>query len=86
MRFVVLAVLAFVTAANAFAVAPQFWRVRSAEDLLAGEIDGFAVTSRGQLKAAPSVRKVATFTDRKKTATGAGDIKQKRLARPRQDL
>ena len=76
MRFVVLAVLAFVTAANAFAVAPQFWRVRSAEDLLAGEIDGFAVTSRGQLKAAPSVRKVATFTDPfvlSQTATSNGD-------------
>jgi len=63
MRLVVIAALAFVTAADAFAVAPQFWRVRTAEDLLAGEIEGFAVTSRGHLKAAPSVRKVATFTD-----------------------
>jgi hypothetical protein len=50
-------------AANAFAVAPQFWRVRAIEDFLAGDIDGFAVTSRGELRAGPSVRKVATFTD-----------------------
>src|SRR5436189_1807967 len=50
-------------AANAFAVAPQFWRVRSADDFLAGDIDGFAVTSRGELRPGPTVRKLATFTD-----------------------
>jgi hypothetical protein len=46
-----------------FAVAPQFWRVRSADEFLAGEIEGFAVTSRGELRPAPSLRKVASFTD-----------------------
>lgn len=50
-------------AANAFAVAPQFWRVRSVDDFLAGDIDGFVVTSRGELRAGPTMRKVATFTD-----------------------
>src|SRR6266498_2871593 len=50
-------------AVNIFAVAPQFWRVRSAEDFLAGDIDGFAVTSRGELRPGPSVRKIGTFTD-----------------------
>ena len=55
--------VALVFATNAFAVAPQFWRIRTADDFLSGEIEGFAVTSRGQLKAAPSVRKTATFTD-----------------------
>ncbi len=50
-------------AANAFAVAPQFWRVRTAEDFLSGDIDGFAVTSRGELRPGPSVKKLATFTD-----------------------
>ncbi len=50
-------------AGNAFAVAPQFWRIRSAEEFLSGEIDGFAVTSRGELKPAPTVRKLASFTD-----------------------
>src|SRR5947208_15403920 len=50
-------------AASAFAVAPQFWRVRSAEDFLAGDIEGFAVTSRGELRPGPSVRKLGTFTD-----------------------
>jgi hypothetical protein len=52
----------FVTT-HAFAVAPQFWRVQSAEDFLAGELEGFAITSRGELRVAPAMRKVATFTD-----------------------
>jgi outer membrane protein assembly factor BamB len=60
---VLVAFLAFLVAAPVLAVAPQFWRLRTAEDFLAGEIEGFAVTSRGQLKAAPSVRKIASFTD-----------------------
>lgn len=59
-RFVLLAVL---ISTNAFAVAPQFWRVRNAEDFLAGEIDGFSVTSRGELRPGPSLKKLATFND-----------------------
>ena len=58
-----LALAIFFLAANAFAVAPQFWRVRSVEEFLAGDIDGFVVTSRGELRAGPTMRKVATFTD-----------------------
>lgn len=50
-------------ASNLFAVVPQFWRVRNAEDFLAGDIDGFAVTSRGELRPGPSLKKLATFTD-----------------------
>ena len=50
-------------AAQGWAVAPQFWRVRSAEDFLAGDIEGFAVTSRGELRPGPSVRKLATISD-----------------------
>src|SRR5262249_56798386 len=50
-------------AANVFAVAPQFWRVRNAEDFLSGDIDGFAVTSRGELRPGPSVRKVGSFSE-----------------------
>jgi hypothetical protein len=50
-------------ATQAFAVAPQFWRVRTADELLGGEIEGFAVTSRGELRPGPTLRKVATFTD-----------------------
>jgi hypothetical protein len=61
-RSVALAASLFLTLSS-FAVAPQFWRVRSAEDFLAGEIEGFAVTSRGELRPAPSLKKVATFTD-----------------------
>jgi hypothetical protein len=62
MRFRLSLLLLFF-AANVWAVAPQFWRVRSAEDFLAGDIDGFAVTSRGELRPGPSVRKLATISD-----------------------
>src|SRR4028119_471283 len=50
-------------AVNSFAVAPQFWRVGAAEEFLAGELEGFAVTSRGELRVAPAMKKIATFTD-----------------------
>lgn len=55
--------IALFFASTALAVAPQFWRVTSAEDFLAGELDGFAVTSRGELQVAPAMTKIATFTD-----------------------
>jgi hypothetical protein len=54
--------LLFVTT-SAFAVVPQFWRVRNTEDFLGGEVEGFAVTSRGELRPAPAVTKIATFAD-----------------------
>lgn len=50
-------------ATSAFAVVPQFWRVRNTEDFLAGDVNGFAVTSRGELRPAPAVKKIASFTD-----------------------
>jgi hypothetical protein len=54
---------ALLIAVNAMAVAPQFWRVAAAEEFLAGELEGFAVTSRGELRVAPAMKKIATFTD-----------------------
>lgn len=57
------ALLITLFSSTAFAVVPQFWRVRNTEDFLAGEVDGFAVTSRGELRPAPSVKKIASFTD-----------------------
>ena len=60
-RFALLGFL--LIAAQVFAVAPQFWRVQSAEDFLGGEIEGFAVTSRGELRVAPAMRKIGSFTD-----------------------
>jgi len=56
-----LAISAF--AASAFAVSPQFWRVRNVDDFLAGDIDGFAVTSRGELRPGPALKKLASFSD-----------------------
>ena len=61
-RFLVLT-SALLLAVNALAVAPQFWRQTAAEEFLAGEVDGFAITSRGELRVAPAMKKVATFTD-----------------------
>jgi hypothetical protein len=63
MRKLFFPVITLALAANAFAVAPQFWRVNSAEDFLAGESEGFAITSRGELKPAPAMKKIATLTD-----------------------
>ena len=63
MRRFLLLTSTLLIAANALAVAPQFWRVRSAEELLAGELEGFSVTSRGELRVAPAMTKVASFTD-----------------------
>jgi len=63
MRRSLILVAALAAAANAFAVAPQFWRVNSAEDFLAGESEGFAITSRGELEPAPAMKKIATLTD-----------------------
>jgi hypothetical protein len=63
MRRLALPILTLLFAASALAVAPQFWRVTAPEDYLAGEIEGFAVSSRGELRVAPAMRKVATFTD-----------------------
>src|SRR2546423_9665412 len=63
MRYLFTLLMSFFVAANAFGVAPQFWRIRSAEDFLGGDIEGFAVTSRGQLRPGPTARKVATFND-----------------------
>jgi outer membrane protein assembly factor BamB len=62
MRFL-LAILMGLFATQAFAVAPQFWRVRTAEDFLAGDVEGFTVTSRGELRPGPTLRKLATFSD-----------------------
>jgi hypothetical protein len=63
MHRVVALVVTLFAASSLFAVAPQFWRVRNAEDFLSGDIEGFAVTSRGELRPGPSLRKLGTFTD-----------------------
>lgn len=62
MRTTVSALLTLM-ATSLFAVAPQSWRVRNAEEFLAGDIQGFAISSRGELHPGPSVRKLAAFTD-----------------------
>jgi hypothetical protein len=72
-RRLVLPLIALLIAANSFAVQPQFWRIRSAEDFLSGEIEGLAVTSRGELRPAPAMRKLATFTDPFVLSQASGD-------------
>ncbi|HUP61879.1 MAG TPA: PQQ-binding-like beta-propeller repeat protein [Thermoanaerobaculia bacterium] len=61
-RFFILTIIV-IHAATAFAVVPQFWRVGAAEEFLAGESEGFAITSRGELRVAPGMKKIASFTD-----------------------
>src|SRR5690349_3235128 len=63
MRGFLILTTALLFAGNALAVAPQFWRLSTAEEYLAGELEGFAVTSRGELRPAPAMKKVASFTD-----------------------
>lgn len=63
MRRILMLTSALLLAVNALAVAPQFWRLSAAEEFLAGELEGFAVTSRGELRAASAMKKVASFTD-----------------------
>src|SRR5688500_8797799 len=63
MRRLIIVFSAFVFATHALAVQPQFWRVQTAEEFLGGELEGFAITSRGELRVAPAMRKIATFTD-----------------------
>jgi hypothetical protein len=60
--FVLLLALA-ILAPSALAVRPEFWRLQSAADLLAGESEGVAVSSTGQLLAGPAVSKIATFPE-----------------------
>jgi Bacterial Ig-like domain (group 3) len=63
MRFRIALLIALLGATSAFAVAPQFWRVRTTDDFLAGDVDGFIVTSRGELRPGPVLRKLAGFSD-----------------------
>src|SRR5258708_16682785 len=63
MRFRTALLITLFSATSAFAVAPQFWRVRTAEEFLAGEVDGFTVTSRGELRPGPVLHKLAGFSD-----------------------
>jgi hypothetical protein len=62
MRLRILAALVFFAPA-AFAVSPQFWRVTSADEFLAGESTGIAITSKGELKVAPATTKTAAVSD-----------------------
>jgi hypothetical protein len=59
----VLILLAALAAAPLHAVVPEFWRVNTAEEFLAGEIESATITSRGDLIPGPAVEKVASFAD-----------------------
>jgi len=63
MRLLRIAAVTLLFVPAAFAVQPQFWRVSTAEEFLAGESKGVAVTSRGELRPAPSAMKLASVSD-----------------------
>ncbi|HEY0592640.1 MAG TPA: hypothetical protein VGF40_12795, partial [Thermoanaerobaculia bacterium] len=68
-----ISLLALAPAASA--VRPEFWRLQTTADLLAGESEGVAITSAGQLLAGPSVTKIAGFNEPfvlSQTTDGAG--------------
>ncbi|HVT45611.1 MAG TPA: hypothetical protein VMT00_14625 [Thermoanaerobaculia bacterium] len=58
-----ISLVVFFASANLYAVAPQFWRIATAEELLSGELEGMAVTSSAELKPGPNVEKIASFSD-----------------------
>ena len=45
------------------AVQPAVWRVNGSDEFLEGEIDGFAIASRGGLIPSPAISKLASFSD-----------------------
>lgn len=63
MRRLILVLVTLFLSSNLFAVVPQFWRVTAPEEFLAGESEGFAITSRGELRVAPAMKKIASFND-----------------------
>ena len=63
MRRLLLLVPVLLLTTPLLAVAPRFWRLGSAEEFLAGEVEGFAVTSRGELTPAPAATKLVSFDD-----------------------
>ncbi|MEO8217874.1 MAG: hypothetical protein ABI718_12405 [Acidobacteriota bacterium] len=50
-------------AASVYAVTPQFWTVNAPDEMLAGEVRGFAITSRGELRPGPQTTKLASVAD-----------------------
>jgi hypothetical protein len=58
----VLAVLTFLPTETR-AAKTEYWTLSTADQFLAGEIDGMAVRSRGELRPGPAVSRLATFDD-----------------------
>jgi hypothetical protein len=50
-------------ASPAGAVAPQFWKVTTPDEMLAGEVEGLSITSNGELRPGPRVEKLASFPE-----------------------
>jgi hypothetical protein len=55
--------LCFAIATAAQAVAPQFWRLSSADDFLRGELHGMTISSRGELRPGPAADRIAAIAD-----------------------
>jgi outer membrane protein assembly factor BamB len=55
--------LCLLISASAFAVSPQSWKVDTTDEFLAGEVDGFAVSTRGEIMPGPRIEKLAEVAD-----------------------
>lgn len=55
--------LPFLVALNVYAVTPRYWVTTSPEEFLAGETEGIAINSKGELRPAAAVKKVASIDD-----------------------
>lgn len=61
-RYCLLATV-FLIALPLYAVSPESWSVDTSDQFLSGDVSGFGVTSRGDLVAAPSLRKIGDLAD-----------------------
>ena len=62
-RRLTIATLFLLLATSLSAVTPQAWKVDTTEEFLAGEIEGFAVSARGEISPGPRLEKIADVSD-----------------------
>lgn len=62
-RLSIACIVVLLAASSLLAVSPQSWKIDTTEDFLAGEIEGFAVSARGEITPGPRIEKLAGVSD-----------------------